>query len=306
MALLVEGLSPGGENTSLEEYIVAPITDITGTLESGRDCIKLYGPNEEEVSMVAQPITGGGSMMMPIPSRQGSMGISKFESQASFKDPIVTLFDSLHDNLSVSDTVRDSFLGIHKVTSVSSNMGDTETNNNTVSDNLHTPLLSRQTSSTIDRSNNKANNTTTNNNSGDQAQRSTNTTNIGGGWQLVYKAIGGSNRESGLQRVYLHPDAAGGSNNNSGGGMILLSQRATSFNVSNSGLELNLEADQLFPAAALVSQSVLGTNKDMEKILSEVIAEEVVAKASGWRALLEPGVKRALIVGIGLQVLQQV
>lgn len=273
MALLVEGLSPGGESTCIEEYIVAPATEA----DAGRDCIKLYGPTERAASMVAQPLSG--QMSSIIMSRQGSMGISQ---SPSLKDPLVILFGSMHEHESLPESTTAGPGTINKVTSVSSNMGDIEAGGGT-SDNLHTPLLlSRQASSAEHKS---------------KLGEIHGNTSIGGGWQLVYKSAGGNannNEGGGIQRVYLHPEAAGGG-----------AQRATSF-MSTSGMDLTNEGDpsSVYPASALVSQSVLGT-----KLLTEIehVSEQfATATAPRWRALLEPGVTRALIVGIGLQILQQV
>ncbi|CAK8566337.1 unnamed protein product [Lathyrus sativus] len=86
MALLAEGLNPGGEDISIEEYVVAPASEILINQEAGKDCIKLYGPNEG-VTMIAQPVNGQGSMLLhSMLSRHES-----FTSQetANLKDPIV-------------------------------------------------------------------------------------------------------------------------------------------------------------------------------------------------------------------------
>ncbi|KAF7829073.1 monosaccharide-sensing protein 2-like [Senna tora] len=282
LALLAEGLSPGGETTSIEEYIVAPVNELTASQDTGKDYIKLYGPNEE-VSMVAQPVNGQASMI----SRQGS-----FATQTSgLKDPIVTLFGSVHDNLlSEPGSAR----GITKGSSFFS-MNDEESNPYGTGDNLQAPLLSPLgekdkthafkggmfgfTSNSSLRSNSSLNQ--------GNAGEIPNNTDIGGGWQLVYKTsekVRGGKREKGLQRVYLHAEAA---------------PAAAQFNsfVSTSGYDIPLEGEA-FPAAALVSQSVLGSKDVLHH-------PEVIAKGPSWRALLEPGVKRALIVGVGLQILQQ-
>ncbi|KAI9109772.1 hypothetical protein K1719_019402 [Acacia pycnantha] len=305
LALLAEGLSPGGETTSIEEYIVAPVNELAANRDVAKDCIKLYGPNEE-VSMVAQPVNGQGSMM----SRQASIA----SQSTSLKDPIVTLFGSVHDNLPEPGSAR----GFAKAGSFSS-MGDVESNPYGTSDNLHAPLLSPQANAAERdrtqpfkggmfgfisnsslrsegmlgmRSNSSLRSegmlgmiSNSSLNQGNVGEMPSNT-DIGGGWQLVYKTsekVKGRKREAGLQRVYLHAEA------------IPVSQ-FNSF-VSTSGYDMPVEGEA-FPAAGLVSQSVLGS-KD---VLHD---PEVVAKGPGWKPLLEPGVKRALIVGIGLQILQQ-
>jgi hypothetical protein len=96
----------------------------------------------------------------------------------------------------------------------------------------------------------------------------------------------GGKRE-GLQRVYLHADPSAAA----------VSQSPHVSFVSTSGYDL--DGGEVFQAAGIVSRSVLGTS-------DALTIPEAAAKGPKWKALLEPGVKRALIVGIGLQILQQV
>ena len=292
-------MSPGGEDTTLEEYIVAPAGELQGYQEAGKDYIKLYGPNEG-VSMVAQPVTGQGSLSMISRSMLSAQG--SFTSQGhSLKDPIVTLFGSIHDNL----TEPGSSHGLKRVDSDSSlgdhhrdHAGDGESNAFGTSDSLslHYPLLSGQGNAVKDKPDAsketlglRSNSSLTQGNADEVASR----TDIGGGWQLVYKSErGAEGKREELQRVYLHADAAAAAPSGS--------QRQRSSFVLTSGLEIPVEGDA-FPAAALVSRSVLGT-QDMLNLNKP----EAAAKGPGLKALLEPGVKRALIVGVGLQSLQQV
>ncbi|XP_061346075.1 monosaccharide-sensing protein 3-like isoform X2 [Gastrolobium bilobum] len=291
LALLAEGLSPGGEATSLEEYVVAPASELLVNQEAAKDYIKLYGPNEE-VTMVAQPVNGQGSFASrSMLSQQGS-----FASQAAagLKDPIVTLFGSLHENTLPESGGSRSML-IHNANSIFST-GDPPASPFGTSDNLRAPLMSfggaaaekaygskdmlgmRSTSSL------RSNSSLVHGN----AVGTPKSTNIGGGWQLVYKSADGAGdgKGEGLQRVYLHADPA-----------AISHSQHVSF-VSTSGYDIPIDDGEAFQAAALVSRSVLGTS-DMLHM------PEVVAKGPNWRGLLEPGVKRALIVGIGLQILQQ-
>ena len=119
---------------------------------------------------------------------------------------------------------------------------------------------------------------------------------IGGGWQLAYKKgeKKGQDGKPELKRVYLHQEAGMGSMRGS-----VLSMHHTDIP----------EQGQFVQAAGLVSQSALSI-KDFkgESPFSEGIVEpsEAVTKGPSWRELFEPGVKRALIVGMGIQILQQV
>ncbi|KAL1370667.1 hypothetical protein HN51_000903 [Arachis hypogaea] len=279
LALLAEGMNPGGESTIIEEYIITPAgsTEQISNMESAKDYIKLYGPNQG-VSMIAHPISsvhGGGSILAL--SRQGSVA---GQATAGLKDPIVNLFGSMHES--------DHHHHHHDLAAQRIDQGSFGTHH----DNLQAPLLSRQSSSVVDRSRFYKRSSSikgSNGNLAAQGETATKATNIGGGWQLAYKAVDGK-KEGGFQRLYLHADPSIGAGSQHG-----------SF-VGNSGtdLQLALERGESFQAAALVSQSVLALNKD-----NTIKPEAVANKGSGWGALLEPGVKRALIVGIGLQALQQ-
>ncbi|OIW09612.1 hypothetical protein TanjilG_28211 [Lupinus angustifolius] len=291
LALLLEGLNPGGEATTIEEYIVAPASELISNQELGKDCIKLHGPNSQGVSMVAQPImTGKGSIFRGLltMSRQGSVASS---ASASFKDPIVNLFGSVHENVNIIlDSVGSASRGflIPNVTSSSS-----------IGDHDRSPLLSRQCTMDKDRDfgskgaleGSSNSNLRSNNNSFfpgiSPAGEIPMNTNIGGGWQLVYKSAeaGGSGKKEGglFQRIYLRADPKAES-------------QQSSF-VSSS--DSHSDSAEAFQVAALVSHSFLGPTNDA------MIRPEVAAKRTGRGALLDPGVKRALIVGIGLQILQQ-
>ncbi|XP_027359888.1 monosaccharide-sensing protein 2-like [Abrus precatorius] len=291
LALLAEGLSPGGEATSIEEYVVAPASELLVNQEAGKDYIKLYGPNEG-VTMVAQPVNGQGSMISrSMLSQQGSFGTL---AGAGLKDPIVNLFGSLHEN-TLPDGGGSRSMLIHHANSIFST-GDPESSPFGTSDNLHAPLMSFQGGAgekdrahgSKDMLGMRSTSSLRSNSSlvhGNAVETPKNT-NIGGGWQLVYKSADGAGKREGLQRVYLHADPA-----------TMSQSQHVSF-VSTSGYDIPIDGGEAYQAAALVSQSVLGT-QDMLHM------PEVAAKGPKWKALLEPGVKRALIVGIGLQILQQ-
>ncbi|KAL9327214.1 hypothetical protein ACSQ67_007859 [Phaseolus vulgaris] len=266
LALLAEGMSPAGESTTVEEYIVTPAGDLMGNKEAGRDCIKLYGPNQAGVSMVAQQVSGQGSMVfrstLGLP-RQGSI----VAQAQTLRDPLVNLFGSVHD---INPPPLDSG-GSRAML-----MGDAYN-----TDNLHAPLLSSQ-SSAMDRD--KAfgfkDALGTGNNDANQVPKNTN---IGGGWKLVYKSAESGSREKGLQRVYLRADPNA------------VSSQQDSF---VEGYDLNADSSEAFQASALVSHSVL-CPKNMN------MKPENAAKRTGFGGLSDIGVRRALVVGVGLQLLQQ-
>ncbi|KAI9113615.1 hypothetical protein K1719_015542 [Acacia pycnantha] len=261
LALLVEGLSPGGEATSLEEYIVAPASEVTA-MEAARDCFKLYEPSEGALSMVAAPLNVQGISSMLL-SQSMSRQASLIQSPAGMlKDPIVNLFESIHGDDSAAAALQGSGL----------NLSFSEPTGTSDYLQLHTPLLLSHQDSTTDRS---------------EAVINKNT-DIGGGWQLMYKEAGPHQ----FQRVYLHAEGGGG------GAVVGVSHSQRASFLSGSGLDLTMQGEAAaFPAAALVSMSAIGTNKGVAKAMKDINA----VKPSAWTA----GVRRALIVGIGLQVLQQ-
>ncbi|AES97066.1 monosaccharide-sensing protein 2 [Medicago truncatula] len=293
LALLAEGLSPGGEDMSIEEYVVSPASEILVNKEDGKDYIKLYGANEE-VTMVAQ-VNGQGSMLSrsmlsmhesmasrSILSQQGSISS---QTASNFKDPIVNLFGSLHESTLIENSRLNSML-INNANSISST-GDLESSPFGTSDSLRAPL--NPFHGNADRAYGSKDMLSMRSNSslvhGNDVEIPRNT-DIGGGWKLVYKstddAMGG--KREGLQRVYMHVDPSAAA--------VSQSPHISVVSTSGNDIDMAMDSGEAFQAAGIVSRSALSMS-------------EVVAKGPKWRTLLEPGVKRALIVGIGLQILQQ-
>ncbi|VAH05866.1 unnamed protein product [Triticum turgidum subsp. durum] len=120
---------------------------------------------------------------------------------------------------------------------------------------------------------------------------------IGGGWQLAWKWTeregADGQKEGGFQRIYLHEEGVSGDRR----GSIL----------SMPGGDIP-PGGEYIQAAALVSQPALYSKDLIEQQLAGpamVHPSEAVAKGTKWAELFEPGVKHALFVGIGLQILQQ-
>ncbi|ONK57232.1 uncharacterized protein A4U43_C10F17960 [Asparagus officinalis] len=305
MALLVEGLGVGGE-TSIEEYIIGPANDLNDEQAPGaeKEQITLYGP-EEGQSWIARPAKGQSMLgsALGVISRHGSM-----ENQGSmaFMDPLVTLFGSVHENLPQSGSMRNSmFPNFGSMFSVAGQHPKTEqwdeengprevdyASDGTGGDsdeNLHSPLLSRQTTSM------EVKDLTAHGTHGSMRRNSSllqgtsgEAMGIGGGWQLAWV----QDKEGGLKRIYLHEGIP-----SSRKGSIL----------SIPGGDVPEESD-FVQAAALVSQSAL-FSKDL---LNQhpvgpamVHPSEEATKGPRWADLLEPGVKSALVVGVGIQILQQ-
>ncbi|KAG8373581.1 hypothetical protein BUALT_Bualt11G0039300 [Buddleja alternifolia] len=288
MALLLEGLDVGGE-TSIEEYIIGPDNDLSDNQEHAveKERIKLYGA-EEGQSWIAKPVTGQSTLGMV--SRQGSIATQ------SFMDPMVTLFGSVHEKLPEMGSMRSmlfsNFGSMFNVAehhtkneqwdeeSLQRDGGDdaSDASGAESDDNLRSPLLSRQATN-ADKDNI---------NVGEQVSGM----GIGGGWQLAYRKDEKSS--GGLKRIYLHQEGGPGSRR----GSIL----------SLSGGDVQPDGEFVH-AAALVSQSVLRvqdiTSQHLIDTVTEKQPEAAAAKGPSWRELFEPGVKHALVVGVGLQILQQ-
>ncbi|XP_022873349.1 monosaccharide-sensing protein 2-like [Olea europaea var. sylvestris] len=314
MALLVEGLAVGGD-TSIEEFIIGPADDLKEDHEpyTDNDHIKLYGP-EDGLSWVARPVNGQSSIGLV--SRQGTM----VNQSMPLMDPLVTLFGSVHEKLPETGSMRSMlFPNFGSMFSTAEphikneewdeesllREGDGYTSEAGVDsdDNLHSPLISRQTTSMekdmiIPQSHGsilsmRRHSSLTHANAGE----SVGSMGIGGGWKLAWKWSEregeDGKKEGGFKRIYLHEEGVSGSRRGS--------------LVSIPGGDVPVDGD-FIQAAALVSQPALYS----EELMSQhpvgpamVHPSETTAKGPGWIALLEPGVKHALVVGIGIQILQQ-
>ncbi|XP_044488933.1 monosaccharide-sensing protein 2 [Mangifera indica] len=311
MALLVEGLEVGGE-TSIEEYIIGPANDLTDDqdISADKDQIKLYGP-EEGLSWVARPVTGQSSLGLV--SRHGSMA----NQTVPLMDPLVTLFGSVHEKLPDTGSMRSTlFPHFGSMFSVGGNQArNEEWDEESLArdgeeyasdaagadsdDNLHSPLISRQTTSMEKDMVPQAHGSLASMRHGSQVQAGepVGSMGIGGGWQLAWKWSEKEGRdgkkEGGFKRIYLHQEGAPGSRR----GSI----------VSLPGADIPTE-NEVIQAAALVSQPALYSKELREQHPigpAMVHPSEKAVQGPSWSELFEPGVKHALIVGVGIQILQQ-
>lgn len=102
--------------------------------------------------------------------------------------------------------------------------------------------------------------------------------------------------EGGFKRIYLHQEEGLGSRRGS--------------LVSLSGANVPVDGEYI-QVVALVSQSALYSEKLMDQhpvgpALVHEHPSETASKGHSWTALLEPGIGSALIVRIGIQILQQI
>ncbi|XP_073282812.1 monosaccharide-sensing protein 2-like isoform X2 [Primulina huaijiensis] len=309
MALLVEGLVVGGE-TSIEEYIIGPADELDENQDPSvdKDRIKLYGP-EEGLSWVARPVTG--QSRLSLVSRQGSMG-------SMLMDPLVTLFGSIHEKLPETGSMRSMlFPNFGSMFSTAeAHIKNEEWDEESLQregegytsevgagdsdDNLQSPLISRQnTSMEKDMVNPQSHGSilSMRRHSTLNAGEAVSSMGIGGGWQLAWKWSEregeDGTKEGGFKRIYLHQEGTHGS------------RRGSLVSIPGGDAPVDGEFIQ---AAALVSQPALYSKELMDQSPigpAMVHPSEAASKAPRLAALLEPGVKRALMVGIGIQILQQ-
>ncbi|KAM7470996.1 hypothetical protein LguiA_009179 [Lonicera macranthoides] len=313
MALLVEGLGVGGE-TSIEEYIIGPANELHDDQEPtiDEDQIKLYGP-EEGVSWIARPVTGQSTLGLA--SRHGSIA----NQTVPLMDPLVTLFGSVHEKLPDTGS-KGSMLFPHfgSMFSVAGNQPrNEEWDEESVArdgedypsdaggesdDNLQSPLISRQTTSMEKDMIAPAHGSilsTRGNGSLVHAGEPGSSMGIGGGWQLAWKWTEregqDGTKEGGFKRIYLHQHQEG----------VPGSRRGSIVSIAGGDGPGNSEFIQ---AAALVSQPALFSKELMGQHPvgpAMMHPSEAAAKGPSWRDLFEPGVKHALFVGVGIQILQQ-
>ncbi|WCJ44751.1 tonoplast monosaccharide transporter2 [Euphorbia peplus] len=311
MALLVEGLGIGGE-TSIEEYIIGPPDELDDGHEpsSEKDKIKLYG-SQAGLSWVAKPVTGGQSSLTLV-SRQGTM----VNQSVPLMDPLVTLFGSVHEKMPDSGSMRSMLFPTfgsmfstaepkHEQWDEESLQRDgddyqSEAGGGDSDDNLHSPLMSRQTTSMekdMPPPPSHGSMMSIRRHSSLMQGEAVGSTGIGGGWQLAWKWSEkegeDGKKEGGFKRVYLHEEGAHGSRR---GSLISLV-----------GGDTPAESDYI-QAAALVSQPALYSKElqDQHPVGPAMVhPSETAKKGPIWAALLDPGVKRALVVGVGIQLLQQ-
>ncbi|KAI6700274.1 hypothetical protein NL676_014598 [Syzygium grande] len=313
LALLVEGLSVGGE-TSIKEVIVLPVKEINPYQQEGAETDKIrLCENQMGHLRIGKSPTG-----QSIPNN-GSRGCSVMNQSVPLMDPIVTMFGSVSDSPlqrgSMLSTVFPNFGSIFSTADNTNyknlhldleNQGDGEDyasdDCGDQDESLETPFLSPEASAIGKDHANQASygsymsTRLASKLMQEDAGEPINSTDIGSGWKLAWKWSGreGEDGVKGVKRIYLHQDSTvDGSRHESA--------------LSISGVDYH-EEGQLSHAAALVSRSVL-FSQDMTGRspagLAMVQPPRAATSGPSWRDLSEPGVRRALFVGIGLQVLMQ-
>ncbi|EPS57524.1 hypothetical protein M569_17293, partial [Genlisea aurea] len=273
MALLVEGLGVGAE-TSIEQYIITADNEDNASVH--KDQIKLYGA-EEGKSWMAKPVREPSTLAML--SRHGSVA----NPNVPLMDPMVTLFGSIHERVPQTggSMLFPNFGSMFNMadqqhnTSARPENWDEENPNNDAGDRAS------DAGSGGDSDDDENNLRSPLLNNDDNGSEQLGGMGIGGGWQLAYR----KDKKSKIhERIYLHqePGAASGS----------------MFSVA--------ENESAVHAAALVSRSVLRLDDISDHhAIGKALEKQPNPSTSSWRDLMEPGVKHALFVGVGLQILQQ-
>ncbi|EEC67373.1 hypothetical protein OsI_34495 [Oryza sativa Indica Group] len=294
MALLVEGL--GGWLQIQRRSTVCP---------------------EEGLSWVARPVHGQSALgsALGLISRHGSM----VSQGKPLVDPVVTLFGSVHEKMpeimgSMRSTLFPNFGSMFSVAEQQQAKGDWDAESqregedygsdhggDDIEDSLQSPLISRQATSVegkeIAAPHGSIMGAVGRSSSLMQGGEAVSSMGIGGGWQLAWKWTeregADGEKEGGFQRIYLHEEGVTGD------------RRGSILSLPGGDVPPGGEFVQ---AAALVSQPALYSKELMEQRLAGpamVHPSQAVAKGPKWADLFEPGVKHALFVGIGIQILQQ-
>ncbi|XP_027165790.1 monosaccharide-sensing protein 2-like [Coffea eugenioides] len=312
MTLLV-GDHGNGIETSIEQYMVPPADELTKNWVSGAEKEQLmsYGP-EEGTSQVAEHNTKQG--ILTLVDQEGS---SEYQN-ISLVEPLLTHSDIVVKKLPFAGSkgsLCHSYVG--KVIDVAGNQPrnkqwDEEGLGRKVevytcdgadgeSYEEKSPSISHQTTNIEKDTAAPSSHGSILNMRRDSAlqgdKQETSSTGMGGWWQLawMWMITGGQdqNKEVGFKRTYF--DECGRHT----------SSRGSLFSVFCDDVPVG---DKSIQTAALVSQPTVHPEKirDQHSIgPTIIIATKTPTEVPSWKGLFEPGVKNALVIGIGIQLLQQ-
>ncbi|GAA0174199.1 hypothetical protein LIER_27641 [Lithospermum erythrorhizon] len=304
LAMLVEGLGVGGD-ISIEKYMICPANEPIAEDVSSTDQIKLYGLGG--LSWVAQPINGESSI-----SHQE--GIQK---TTLLMDPLVTLFANVNEKLpDVGIKGSMFFPHLGSIFNVANQPNDEEWDEENIAgegeedvsdagggdsdEDLQSPLISRQTTSMEKDMGPPPSHGTMfgelPNNPGSSRVPESDSS-IGGGWQIAWKWMeledSNQNVHGGFKRLFfLFVDG--------------LEARRGSF-LSHPVYVLPSAVDSV-QGIALVSQPALYRKDLMEQHLigpAMIYPCEAAREEPFLSTISETGVKHALFIGVGIQLLQQ-
>jgi hypothetical protein len=332
MSLLVEGLGVGAAVTTVEEWMVRPAerSEFLDPSSVDEGHITLFGPGgpDEDLTWVAEPIKDHGEHHTLLTRRA-----STDTHSMSFVDNMVSLMGSLHpaeepvdsdDEFHPEFDRSQLFLGDEERGMDGSGEYDSEDHHEPgmvgdLDEALNSPMLQKRASQT-DVFPSKAELLGSRRNSSIYSRNSSfrgglmglsrkfssrtvdgmfgetvSSVGIGGGWQMAWRTDGEH-----YERVFLLQEGPG----------TRAASHATlpGFGGGRAGSVFGDDPDA-FPAVAIIGPSVQ-FNKDvgLEDAVgpATVHPSETARKGPAWADLADVGVKRALIVGVGLQFLQQV
>ncbi|KAK9944415.1 hypothetical protein M0R45_009985 [Rubus argutus] len=235
-----------------------------------------YMGTEQGQSWIARPVTGQSTLGLV--SRHGSMA-----SKSGLVDPLVTLFGSVHEKLPDAGS-KGSMLFPHFGSMFS--VGGNQPRHEEWDEESLAPREGDDYASDAGAGGDSDDNL------------HTGSTGIGGGWQLAWKWSEkdgqDGHKEGGFKRIYLHQEGVPGS------------RRGSIVSIPGGDVP---EDSEFIQAAALVSQPALYSRDLIQQHhpIGPAMVHPAAASAKGptWSDLFEPGVKHALVVGVGIQILQQ-
>jgi hypothetical protein len=299
----------------LEEYIIQP-ADVYGDSAGARDIlgrshIKLYTP-EDGNAWVAMPLSSvtGSQRFISRPGSFMQQGTPR-RSSVPFMDPMVPLMGSFRGNIlenlqgygSTQSHLQgghhfDDFNDDEEIGEKHHDVNDEYTEEDE-DEGLTSPLLSTNSSRFWDRDKVFRNVEPAH---GGSFMGSLGSTAIGGGWQLAFQWTGpegteGKADQGEYKRVYLFQETpADGA-----------PRGVSTYSLPRFGSTMG-DVESI-PAAALVSRpSQYGKSFHLDNQVGPAMIHpaELATKGPAWSELFDGGVKQALIVGVTLQILEQV
>ncbi|KAM0872132.1 hypothetical protein ACQ4PT_038945 [Festuca glaucescens] len=268
MASLLEGTRVGHQAPSMEEYLISTNEkSLNDKLVPAEEIIKLYGL-PEEVHCVAYPLKRQNTEDRVIGHSTGH--------GASFYDPIVSITGSFHESV-----IEDAHNIFNEVKEHGPVERDEENQDDPKEHDLEHPRDDVDDVGENDQliqSKPNINDLLAGGKSGY----------IGGGWKLAWKTSSeyclDRHMDGGMERLYLHEEG------------VPISENVSLIDVPASG--------DLIKATALINKSVFHKDQTGNNNI-DLRSHEKGFKSTKWNDLLEPGVKRALVLGVGIQILQQ-
>ncbi|KAM0888630.1 hypothetical protein ACQ4PT_028213 [Festuca glaucescens] len=274
IASLIEGTKID-QAPCLQEYKIRPKESVNDTMVLNREDSELY-VLQEDLPRVAY--------MIKEQSTDENI-VSSFTSHgASFFDPLVSLIGSVHESsLEGCNMFGEVEQQCAAIWDEENQKGPTEDEPEHERDDMEESIYDPLICGSIGRE--RSDLVTSHRRRGLLPSRKSGY--IGGGWQLAWKSssdvLSNGQVQDCMDRVYLHEGVPNPE--------------------MKSGLDTSTDC-KFTQATALVNKSVFHKDQFGNQNI-DLHSSEKNSKGTKWSNLLEPGVKRALIAGVGLQLLQQ-